>query len=76
MNGSNRRSFLHQSFTGALLVAPSLQGLIERVRLADANAKAAALPPLPNGVSEATRDALRSPAPVTAMTTFLPTVVR
>ena len=34
MNGSNRRSFLQQSFAGALLVAPSLQGLVERVRLA------------------------------------------
>ena len=43
MNGSNRRSFLHQSFTGALLVAPSLQGLIERVRLAALEPERAAL---------------------------------
>jgi hypothetical protein len=41
----------------------------------DANAKPAALPPLPNGVSEATRDALRSPAPVTGIGIDLVTAV-
>ena len=34
MNGSSRRSFLQQSFTGALALAPSMHGLIERARRA------------------------------------------
>ena len=34
MSTSNRRTFLQQSFTGALLLAPSMHGLIERARIA------------------------------------------